>query len=195
MFDTATSCDDPRSLADVLATRNVEIFTLVLQSHGFSYREPGPETPAQVGCHGCSWTHGAADQDTAQRLHALHIIEVLRANWVAVDVMDGDVATSDYFGHFDRIADTGEGYEILGRKHAIRCIWCGMIFLGETPEEAESVYRRHEDRLRLIDNAQRSWAHTGVGDALLRLRDSYLPHNYWPRTTYTSEVMTHHKDR
>jgi len=54
MFDTATRCEQPRSLDDIRATRNVEILTLVLQSHGFSYQPPSPKTPGHVGCQGCS---------------------------------------------------------------------------------------------------------------------------------------------
>lgn len=40
MFETTTRAAVARSLADVLATRSVEIFTLVLQSHGFTYADP-----------------------------------------------------------------------------------------------------------------------------------------------------------
>lgn len=189
-----TTDNPPRELDDILATRNVEIFNLVLQTHGFAYREPDT-LPAAAGCHGCSWTHPVADRATAQRLHTLHLIEVLRANWIAVDAMDGDIAVSDHLGHADRITDTGDGYETLGAKHVIRCIWCGTTFLGDTIEHAEQAYRRHEDQLRRIDKAQRDWVYTGISDPFLRIRNSYLPRDRRPTPEHEPHTARHRPPR
>ncbi|WP_293003340.1 hypothetical protein [Mycobacterium sp.] len=168
-----TTDPPPRELGDILATRNVEIFHLVLQTHVFAYREPDT-LPAAAGCHGCSWIHPVADRETARRLHTLHLIEVLQANWKAVDIMAGD------------------GYENLGTKHVIRCIRCDTTFLGDTPQDAEQAYQRHEDQLRRIDKAQRAWARTGNSDPLVRIRNSHEPRERRPNDNSDSSPGADH---
>lgn len=159
----------------VPAVRYLDIFAAVLARHRMHYLQDAPG--AAVSCAGCNWTHLASELAVAERLHAVHVVAVLRENDVTVDEMPGAIAEFDALGHFDRWADTdGEGYYLIGRKYVIRCAWCAKLFTGDTRSEAEAAYGLHGQELADVKTAEQQWVRSG-GDGIPRaLRTVALPH-------------------
>ncbi|OHU47342.1 hypothetical protein BKG82_27205 [Mycobacteroides chelonae] len=121
----------------------------------------------------------------ASRLHAVHLVAVLRENDVTVDEMPGAIAELDTLGHHDRWADTGDGYYLIGKKYAIRCAWCAKDFLGDTRSEAEESYQRHADELADVESAEKHWVLAG-GDGVPRALHTVALPQYRSLTTATA---------
>lgn len=155
------------------AVKYLDIFTAVLAGHRLRYLGEAPE--AVVSCTGCHWSHSATQKAVAERLHAVHVVAVLRENDVTVEEMSGAIAELDAFGHDDRWADTGDGYYLIGRKYVIRCAWCAKLFAGDTRSDAEKEYQRHADDLADVESAVKQWVQSG-GDGIPRaVRTVALP--------------------